>query len=470
MNVHRLKEIAFAALALVILPLSAARADEEWILSWHDEFDGPAVDTSKWRIEDAALVKNHEKQYYAPDDVYIRDGVLVLRSQHRDMGGRAFTSGLVESKNLFSQRYGRFEFRSRLPYGRGIWPANWMLGATIDQVGWPACGEIDVMELLGHDTATIYQTTHWGPPLRSSGTPCKGRDFADTFHIFAVEWEPFEVRYFIDNVLNHRDVSPRFIPDVPAYILLNTAVGGDWPGDPDSTTIFPHYHEIDYVRVYRRPGSYDSLVQLNTVASHGAIRTSPQRQLFTKGSAVTIEAVPDFGFRFAGWTGAHFGTEPFGELVMDTDRIVTASFEIDPASAPLLSRGAVCRASSEESDRTPAGNVTDGDPATRWASAWSDPQWITIDLGEMRNVDIVRLAWETASAREFRVELSRDGADWRTIHESSEGQGGFTHIGNIGATARYVRLLGIRRNTPWGYSLYDFNVYGKASGAGRKAD
>ncbi len=218
-----------------------------WKLVWQDEFDGDAVDRAKWFVEDAALDKNNEQQYYSPDEVFLREGHLVLRSRRREKGGHPYTSGLVETKGTFSQTYGLFEVRAKLPRGQGVWPAHWLMPADNR---WPP--EIDITELLGHEPHTVHMTLHWpGPPMNGTdGTSFTGPDFTQGFHIFSVEWEVHEMRWLIDG--KQRYATKEHIPDIPMRIILNTAVGGDWPGEADQTTIFPQEHIIDYVRVYAR--------------------------------------------------------------------------------------------------------------------------------------------------------------------------------------------------------------------------
>ncbi len=226
----------------------------EWSLIWQDEFDGPTIDTSKWRVEDLHLIKNNELQYYAPDDVYFEDGHLVLRSQQRTYCGydedaqwRCFnyTSGLVESKNLFATAYGRIEVRAQLPSTQGIWPAHWMMPSS---GAWPP--EIDITELLGHDPTRIHMTHHWGswPDVQRHGGSFVGPNYSDDFHTFAVEWMPGRIDWLIDGQIRFN--STLTVPQEPFYIILNTAVGGDWPGNPDGSTVFPQFHRIDYVRAY----------------------------------------------------------------------------------------------------------------------------------------------------------------------------------------------------------------------------
>jgi len=226
----------------------------DWQLIWSDEFDGTAIDDAKWRVEDLHLIKNNELQYYAPDDVYVAGGNLTLRSRQRSYWGYDsagnwrhfnYTSGLVESKDRFAAAYGRIEVRGKLPATQGIWPAHWMLP---DSREWPP--EIDIMELLGHEPTRVYMTHHWGswPNVERDGGSYSGPDYSAGFHEFAVEWTPTRLDWEVDGVL--RFSSTRNVPREPFYIILNTAVGGDWPGNPDPSTVFPQHHEIDYVRVY----------------------------------------------------------------------------------------------------------------------------------------------------------------------------------------------------------------------------
>ncbi len=176
---------------------------------------------------------------------------------------RSYTSARMHTRGKFSQRYGRFEARIRIPRGQGIWPAFWMMGIDLPQVGWPQSGEIDIVENIGRELSTVHGTIH-GPGysgakgVSSSVTLPRGRKFADKFHVFAVEWEPGNIRFFVDRKL-YRTMTPADLPPGtvwafhrPFFLILNVAVGGDWPGNPDSSTVFPQMMQVDYVRVYRR--------------------------------------------------------------------------------------------------------------------------------------------------------------------------------------------------------------------------
>ena len=221
-----------------------------WTLVWQDEFDADSVDADKWIIADGHWSYNGEEQYYTPDEVYIHEGNLRIRSRFRSYQGLEFTSGHIESRHY--QRYGRIDIKARLPGTQGLWPALWLLPASH---GWPP--EIDILELLGQDPHTIHMSNHWGP-LPEGASPWDvgqtatqhftGPDFTEDFHLFSLEWTADSLRWLVDETV--RFVSTQGIPHQAMYLIMNTAVGGFWPGSPNANTIFPQYHDIDYVRFY----------------------------------------------------------------------------------------------------------------------------------------------------------------------------------------------------------------------------
>jgi len=244
-----------------------------WVLTWSDEFDGPngsGIDASKWIAETGGNGwGNKELEYYTSrtQNAYLQDGNLVIKAVQEKYTGpdavtRDYTSARLKTQGKFSQEYGRFEARIKIPRGQGMWPAFWMLGDDIDKVGWPACGEIDIMENIGKEASTIYGSIH-GPGYIGDvglGAPYKlpdGGQFADDFHVYAVEWEPDTIRLYVDDHLYSTRTRAELKPgwkwpfDHPFFILLNLAVGGDWPGNPDATTVFPQTMLVDYLRVYR---------------------------------------------------------------------------------------------------------------------------------------------------------------------------------------------------------------------------
>jgi beta-glucanase (GH16 family) len=219
---------------------------------------------------------NNELEYYTSrtQNAFLNNGSLFIKAFKETYTGpdnvtRNYTSARLFTKNKFAQVYGRFEARIKIPYGQGLWPAFWMLGGDIASSGWPACGEIDIMENIGREPTNVHGTLHGPGYSGGSGIGAAyilpgGKKFADDFHIFAVEWEPNVVRFYVDRIL-YKTTTPADLPhgtkwvfDHPFFIILNVAVGGSWPGNPDSTTVFPQTLQVDYVRVYRRSASADA--------------------------------------------------------------------------------------------------------------------------------------------------------------------------------------------------------------------
>jgi beta-glucanase (GH16 family) len=260
--------------ALGQTPSAVKAQNGDWKLTWHDEFNqkkGKAPDPTKWVHETGGYGwGNEELEYYTDriENSFVRNGKLVITARREGITGpdgikRDYTSARLHTKGKFVQAYGRFEARIRIPYGQGIWPAFWLLGGNIDAVGWSNCGEIDIMENIGKEPAMIHGTVH-GPGFFGAngiGAPNSLRSgrFADKFHVFAVEWEPNVIRFYVDGNL-YNTVTPSKLPqngkwvfDHPFFIILNVAVGGLWPGNPDNTSTFPQAMQVDYVRVYSRP-------------------------------------------------------------------------------------------------------------------------------------------------------------------------------------------------------------------------
>lgn len=228
----------------VVTPVSA------WQIVFNDEFEADALDDSKWLTAfpwGRNGANESELQYYAEDAFEFQNGVSRIKAEKRPMAGHDYTSGIITSYNRFHFQYGYAEIRAKLPAGQGYWPAFWLLPVTTE---WPP--EIDVFEALGHETDTIYMTHHWAQAPNSSQSAqgiYVGPDFADDFHTFAVDWSPGQIIWYIDDVERFR--STQNVPAEPMYLLANLAVGGEWPGNPDETTPFPGYFDIDYIRVYQ---------------------------------------------------------------------------------------------------------------------------------------------------------------------------------------------------------------------------
>jgi beta-glucanase (GH16 family) len=246
-----------------------------WRLVWSDEFsgaDGSSPDSSKWTYDLGGKGwGNQELESYTnrKENARIEKGNLVITALKESYTGadgltRDYTSARLKTLGLFAQTYGRFEARIKIPAGQGMWPAFWMLGEDISSAGWPKCGEIDIMENVGKEPGTVHGSLH-GPSterptsdLTSIFSLPVGQNFADDFHLYAVEWDPEIVRFYVDSNLyasfqsSQWPAGGKWVFDHPFFIILNLAVGGNWPGSPDASTKFPQSMLVDYVRVYTK--------------------------------------------------------------------------------------------------------------------------------------------------------------------------------------------------------------------------
>ena len=278
MNVKHAKIVSFLAFLTLTSILAAPSQVSSRKAAFRDEFNGTngsAVDPAKWTPEiGGSGWGNQELEYYTNStaNAYLDGaGSLVIKAIKLNApltlscwyGPCQYTSARLITKGKFDLRNGRFEARIKVPGGQGVWPAFWLLGSNIDTVGWPQCGEIDIMENIGREPSTIHGTIH-GPGYSGAngiGAPYtlpNSKSFAADFHVYTLEWSSNEIRWYVDGQL-YKTVTPKNIPtgsqwvfDHPFFMILNFAVGGEWPGNPDGTTVFPQTMVVDYVRVYRR--------------------------------------------------------------------------------------------------------------------------------------------------------------------------------------------------------------------------
>ncbi len=229
-----------------------------WVLTWSDEFDGEAIDTQKWEVLTRKKNYNGESQYYLPEQAAVVDGLLRITTTNEPYDGKAYRSARLES--WFEQVYGRFEVRAKIPTTQGIWPAIWLLPRSQP---WPHGGEIDIMEHAGSRPTEVQSAYHFADAegkhdhvykvFTATGPEGEPVRFPDDFHVYAVEWSPAQIVFYVDGEAFYRigaDEVP--ISSTPMSVVLNTAVGGFFDGEPDETTRFPQYFDIDYVRVYSR--------------------------------------------------------------------------------------------------------------------------------------------------------------------------------------------------------------------------
>lgn len=248
------------------LAMATAAVAADWTLVWSDEFDRDgAPDPAKWDYEVGA-VRNNEAQTYTrarAENARVENGSLVIEARREPMAKKDYTSASVITRGRAHVLYCRIEIRAKLPKGRGVWPALWALGANRDAGGWPRCGEIDIMEMVGFDPEVIHTTVHTDRYNHRRGTQKAARfklpGASDGFHVYAVEWHPDRLDFVVDGV--RRFTFARESDDLavwpfsrPHYLLMNLAIGGAWGGQKGiDESIFPQRMEVDYVRVYSNP-------------------------------------------------------------------------------------------------------------------------------------------------------------------------------------------------------------------------
>lgn len=231
-------------------------------LIWRDEFNAPALNASFWAYElgtGNGGWGNQEAQYYRPDNTSIYQGNLVIEARKENFGGSSYTSSRLITRDGFSFKYGRVDIRAALPSGQGIWPALWMLGSNITTTGWPSCGEIDIMEIVGHEPNTLHGTAHWsgaggGHIYLGGETTVANGTLQNEFHVYSIIWDDQQIRWLLDNQQYYSldiTLADRTEFHENFFFIFNVAVGGIWPGYPDATTVFPQRMIVDYIRVFQ---------------------------------------------------------------------------------------------------------------------------------------------------------------------------------------------------------------------------
>lgn len=235
-------------------------------LVWDEEFSGSSIDPNEWNYEignGSGGWGNNELEYYtnSTNNAFVSNGNLIIEARKESINGFNYSSARLTTQNKKAFTYGRVDIRAKLPRGQGVWPALWMLGSDINTAGWPASGEIDIMELLGQDSSKVYGTLHYGASgatHQSKGNTyvLNGNYFSSKFHVFSMDWKQDTVRLYVDNNLmlavNKADVGTSPYPfNLPFFFIFNVAVGGNFPGNPDGTTTFPQRMIVDYIRVFQ---------------------------------------------------------------------------------------------------------------------------------------------------------------------------------------------------------------------------
>lgn len=252
--------------AVVEIPTTGYVSPESYAnlsLTWEEDFIGASLNLNNWSYEIGTGSNgwgNNELQYYREENTSLQDGHLVITAKKESVGSSEYTSSRLVTMNKHNFRYGRIDVRAALPRGQGIWPAVWMLGTNFPSVGWPASGEIDIMEMVGGNGRenTVHGTVHWqnqgqhaefgGSKTRASGT------YSDEFHVYSIIWTENQIRWLVNNEQYHAiDTSPDELDEFrkPFFFIVNLAVGGNWPGSPNNSTTFPQHLIVDYIRVFQ---------------------------------------------------------------------------------------------------------------------------------------------------------------------------------------------------------------------------
>lgn len=253
----------------ITIPDSGFSTPEEytgWDIFWRDEFDADVLNEEDWTFETGNGNwgwGNNELEFYRKQNTQLVDGNLVIQARKETFNGFDYTSSRIKTQNKVDFTFGRVDIRAVIPEGQGIWPALWMLGSNFGNIGWPRCGEIDIMELIGHQPSTVHGTVHYPDPNGDRLQNTKHRNltsgkFSDEFHVFSLIWEDDSIEWLVDGQKFH-SVSRASLGTQNPYpfnddffFIFNVAVGGTWPGSPDATTVFPQNMIVDYIRVFKK--------------------------------------------------------------------------------------------------------------------------------------------------------------------------------------------------------------------------
>lgn len=238
---------------------------EGYNLYWNDEFNGTSVSSDNWSFETGTGNGgwgNNELQYYTADNAIVEDETLIIEARKEQVGSSAYTSARLISKNKVSFKYGRVDIRALMPHGKGLWPALWMLGENITSVSWPACGEIDIMEMIGNDNNSLEKIVHGTIHYDNNGHAEAGGShtlstgsLVTSYYVYTIIWDETSIRWYIDDFLYHQEnitSADKSEFHQNFWFIMNVAVGGNWPGSPNEATIFPQRMKVDYIRVFQK--------------------------------------------------------------------------------------------------------------------------------------------------------------------------------------------------------------------------
>ncbi|MBR5376244.1 MAG: family 16 glycosylhydrolase [Lachnospiraceae bacterium] len=421
-------------------PAPEITVPEGYHLVWNDEFDGDELNDDDWNYEvhEAGWVNNELQEYIAdPQYAYVKDGELVIQPVKTEKDGKvSYASGRVNTQNKHDYKYGRFEARIRVPEGKGFLPAFWMMPQDEDHYGqWPKCGEIDIMEVLGDSTKNNYGTVHYGEPHEQQQgmfALTDGGDFSKEYHEFAVEWEPGQIRWYVDGEqyfetstwftkVEGEEEKPYPAPfNQPFHVILNVAVGGDWPGSPDDTTVFDERASmrVDYVRIFQKD-SYDENVEKPVEVLD--MREPDETGNYVRNSsfAEDEDLGDDTDWKFLLFNGGEGAASiQDGEIVITSTKAGTAEYSVQLVQPEMpMVKGKSYKFSFEayaEEDRKMKAAVTA--PDVNWIRYFPDT---SVELGP---------DWKTY---EFEVKDEDDDNGRVEFNMGSQGSTATIHIRNV---------------------------------------
>ena len=488
---------------LIIFIIYVHSLAQDWQIVWQDEFNEDISDD--WVFETGYGSwgwGNNEWQYYTSDNAFIRDSNLVIKATLD--GQPARRDGSIKSARMKTQhkkyfQYGKIEARIKLPEGQGLWPAFWMLGKDINRVGWPKCGEIDIMENVNGENI-IHGTAHWD---ENDVHIYKGNSVEDVnindYHKYSIIWDKYYIRWLFDGKEYYRleineEVRNEFRQKF--YIILNVAVGGRWPENPEAAS-FPAEMLVDYVRVYKYDGpiivSYPE--QLSFSMEEGDAESVMAQTLNISNSGgdsletLTITEKPEWVT--TNWLDSTGNDQSLditinqkantlragwylSNLVLSTSNNSSDTVQINLQIGNNLAEGNIIRASSvhdplPDGEDFEAGNANDGDLKTRWLSKPGQEEWIyaylnPLFVNKIYSITNVNLQWGTEFAEEYEVQISnsKEFTDYTVIAHITDGDGGFDQIvTDSTATGKYIRIYCKKGGAESGYSIAEIEAYGQ---------
>lgn len=506
-----------------------------WNLIWNDEFAGDNLNTSKWNYNTGYYIDgdpnkwgwgNNELEYYTDSEknTFVKDGSLNITTYYEpttfpeiDPNRVApYSSGKITSKDKFTFKYGRIDFRAKLPAGNGLWPALWLLPNEDTYGVWASSGEIDVMEARGRIPNASSGAIHYGGTwptntyLGGDYVFPEGESINSDYHVYSLVWEEDNIKWYVDGKCFFKATNEQWYsagnpnnPNAPFdqefYIIMNLAVGG-WfdggvtPGEGD----IPASMNVDYVRVYQAEGSTNGSYTDNTTElppvnppdeetqgneTFGLVRTKDTVEFYVNGATFA-----DLHYKINGGEQMNVAMTSVGNnkylykiTGLSAGDKIDYSFTYNPGQGAIDSPwntytvassgnntdsedkafGKTVQSSGTESEAFSASNLVDNNTGTRYASNFADDAWFVVDLNNTYTINQVILNWEAAYGKQYEILVSTDGVNYNSVIKQSNGAGGVETWNIDNVKARYVKFQGVERSLPYGYSLWDIKVIGK---------